>query len=354
MGCLDPLKLSMAADGETPEIEAAEHLKGCGECRSSLEQQRRLRGLIGSGRPGSLCPSGEVAVRYLSGDSEPEERAAIEAHAADCTLCRRTLYVIPGEPGLAAPPGLPARVRARLATPTGGVRILRLAASVATALLVAIAIWMGRAPGHRPYEHLEGAVEDVKIKLDLRGALAVGDGGYRFDLLHSAQEAYEQKIVRLDGGRPAEVERRHAGSDLVVRLRRTPAGKTEIVHLSSVGSVELLSVSDNLAVDEACELLAPGGCGIRADALRRLIARMLPKSAFLESLELIAHPTGTGTWRLTGTAALHITASQDRQAQFDTPLTGILHLSGSALALELQARLGPEASLEFALRRNGR
>lgn len=261
------------------------------------------------------------------------------------------IYAPVEEPGITAPPGLPVRVRTRIAAPPAGLRILRVAVSIAAVLLIGIAVWVGRSPGVGRYEHVEGGVEDVRISLDLRGSVTVAEGGNRFDLLHSAEESYEQRIVRLDGSRPAEVERRHAGSDLVVRLRQTPAGKTEVAHLAPSGAVELLSVSDNLAVDEACELLAPDGSGVRAEAVRRIVARMLPKSLSIDSFELASRPEGTGLWSLGGTAELQMAVSQDRCERIEIGLSGNLQETDSTLALELQARIGPEASLRFALRR---
>jgi anti-sigma factor RsiW len=354
MACIDPLKLSMVADGEAPEAEVAEHLVACVECRRAVEEQRRLGRLVGPGAVRSLCPGGEPVARYLDGDAPPEERAAVEAHAADCAPCRRMIFLPDAGSGASAPAGLAARVRERVSSRGRALRIARLAASVAAVLLVGVALWLARAPGGvRSYEHAAGSAEDVTVSLALEGAVTL-EGGERFDLTHSATEAYEQRIVRLDGGLPSEVERRHAGSELVVRLRRTPAGKTEIARLTRSGEIELLSVSDNLPIDEACGLLAAEGGGIREEALRRLIGRMLPKSATIESLSMDARCESAGVWRLGGTAALDLAVAQNRRHRIEIELAGALRDRGPILQLDIEARVGQDATLRFAVRRAGR
>jgi len=338
MNCFDPLRLSMIADGESAEPGIEQHLQSCADCRGAVERQRRLKGLVAGGSPKSPCPSGDEIARYLAGAADATE---IEAHAADCGPCRRMIFAPPAETA-ALSPDFAARVRSRLQAGSHA-RILRLAASVAAVLMIGLAVWLVSIDRQVPFTHASGQVEDVSLSLSMSGAVTVADGA-RVDLTHSVREAYEQKILRLEGSHPVEVERRSRDSSLVVRLRRTPAGKTEVATVTPSGTVELLSVSDNLAVDEACQLLLSN-----RDEQRKVLNRLLPKGISIESMELSRDSS-----KLHGSATLRVTASEAGTRTFEFPISGEIRESGSDSELVIEGHLGASATIRFAIRRVGR
>ncbi|HLG41835.1 MAG TPA: hypothetical protein VI643_00620, partial [Planctomycetota bacterium] len=213
-------------------------------------------------------------------------------------------------------------------------------ASVAAVLMIGLAIWMTSIDRQAPYTHSSGQIEDVSLSLSMTGDVTFKDGG-RVDLTHSVTEAYEQKILRLEGSHPVEVERRNRDSNLVVRLRRTPAGKTEVATVTPSGTVELLSVSDNLAVDEACQLLLSN-----RDEQRKVLNRLLPKGVSIESLDLAREGS-----KLRGSATLTVTAAEGRTQTFDLPISGELRERGPVSELTLEGRLTSAATIRFAIRR---
>ncbi len=81
--------------GTLPEQEAAEveaHLRGCADCRTELEQARKLvegpvdRPTTGAG----ACPNIAALVGFVLGRAAPRQSKQVEAHLLRCPTCRES------------------------------------------------------------------------------------------------------------------------------------------------------------------------------------------------------------------------------------------------------------------------
>jgi hypothetical protein len=259
------------------------------------------------------------------------------------------IFAPPAEPA-PVPSQTVARVKARLRG-LRRVNVIRWLAPIAAAaaLLVAVGIGLFQPAAPAAITHRQGQSEDVRVSLSLRGAVA------DVKLDHAATETYEQKIVRLADGRPAESERRFRDSGLVVRIRRAESGKIEVARVSDSGPVEYLSSADNIAVDEACGLLPEtlsGQTALHGDALGKLWNRMLPRGVSVEAVQVAARFDRPGHAELDG--HVDVRAQNDKgPVSIRIPLKGHLKLSGERFDLELTGSYDA-AQLRFEVRRDPR
>jgi anti-sigma factor RsiW len=91
MGCIEPGKIAdeqliAYIDGEA-DSATREHIRRCPHCAKRVDDydldQRALRALLYR----ADCPDAQVLGEYYLGLLSPADRAVIEEHVRDCSLC---------------------------------------------------------------------------------------------------------------------------------------------------------------------------------------------------------------------------------------------------------------------------
>lgn len=93
--CLHPpalgeVQLLQALDGAA-DAATASHLAACPHCRQALARLAEDDRLLRSRLAGDPCPSRDSLAAFADGELPPETAAVVDAHAAECAVCRADL-----------------------------------------------------------------------------------------------------------------------------------------------------------------------------------------------------------------------------------------------------------------------
>jgi len=192
-----------ALSGEE-KLGIEEHMAGCEECRDQMTACRDLAGILSraDARARGTHPSSEAIVTFAlyREDLPPEQAASVEAHVADCTMCRAEIGVVrTADSGIGEPLGARGAVAGRrFLSPFTRGPLFSLAAAAILVILAGVPMYLTyeRAQGRairldeagRENERLRAEVEDLRssaVKAAGRLAETSSGGPAALNLLRS-------------------------------------------------------------------------------------------------------------------------------------------------------------------------